>query len=88
MVYLTNVVETYRADSESEAKELIEKAKRESYTELVKYSSTRKEVKMKGEIVDEYFRVSLTKRVADEKEPLEQISVKYSRTGAFEEDED
>lgn len=48
MKTLLNVVETYRADTEEEAKALIEEAKQDSSFELSKYSSEYKEKKSKG----------------------------------------
>ena len=59
--YLIQTTEVYRADSEAEAQEIISAAKTaEEYT-LTKYSSEKKEVKAKGELVDEYYKISLTK---------------------------
>lgn len=54
-----------RVETEEEAKALIEnfkqKANEEGY-EIVKYTSTLKEKKSKGEIIDSYYIVSITKR--------------------------
>lgn len=58
---LLNVVETYRADTEEEAKSLIEDAKTDSSFELAKYSSEYKEKKSKGEVVDSGYIIKLTK---------------------------
>lgn len=58
---LLNVVETYRADSEEEAKSLIEEAKADSSFELAKYSSEYKEKKSKGDVVDSGYIIKLTK---------------------------
>jgi hypothetical protein len=69
MKYLTKVVETYRVDTEGEAKKLIEDAKNQRAFTLVKYTSEHKERKAKGEIIDEYELVSLTKAFNDVKEP-------------------
>lgn len=54
-----------RVDTEEEAKALIEKFKekgREEGYEVVKYTSTLKEKKSKGEIIDSFFIVSIVKR--------------------------
>ena len=75
--YLIKTVEQYRCDSESEAKALIEEAKKSHQYSLAKYSSEVKNTKAKGEIVDEWYRVTLTKNFTSEKEPIEQISVDY-----------
>ena len=87
-VYLIKTVETYRADSESEAKQLIEDAKGSSNYTLAKYASEHKELKSKGEVVDDWIRVTLTKVFTEEKEPQYQVIPTYSEEGAFSTDED
>ena len=59
--YLCKTIETYRVDTEEEANILIEENKNQTTFELVKYSSEYKTRKSKGEIVDEYWIVSLSK---------------------------
>lgn len=78
MKYLIKTVETYRVASEKEAKELIEQSKADKSYTLSKYSSEYKSTKAKGEIVDEWFRVTLTKEFTSEKEPDSTASVTYS----------
>ena len=75
--YLCAVVETYRVDNESEADELIAQARENSIYELKKYNLQKKEVKAKGEIVDEYYLLSLTKSIQDSKEPTTYIELEY-----------
>ena len=75
--YLISTTETYRVDSEAEAQALIQENKKADCGELVKYSSTYKERKQKGEIVDAWFRVVLTKAFDSEKEPCNDISITY-----------
>lgn len=75
--YLISTVETYRVDTESQVKELIEEAKTNPYYELSKYTSQKKEKTQKGEIVDEWFRVTLTKIFENEKEPCMETSIEY-----------
>ena len=82
MKYLISTTETYRVDSEGEAQQLINEAKEESMYELKKYTSVRKTRKSKGEVIDEWFQVTLTKVFDDEKEPCGQATVKYTN-GAF-----
>lgn len=86
-VYLIKTTETYRCDTEREAEALIEAAKDNTTYTTAKHSSELKTMKQKGEIVDEWRRVTITKEFTSEKEPIDQISVKYYN-GAFEEDED
>lgn len=75
--FLVSTVETYRVDTDEEAKKLIEEAKNSSMFDLGKYSSEYKVKVSKGEIVDEYFKVVLTKKFNDIKEPSQHIKVDY-----------
>ncbi len=74
--YLVTTTEVYRIDSEAEVEAFIAEAKKANY-ELKKYTSEYKEVKSKKQIVDSYFKVTLTKGFNDEKEPASQVDVKY-----------
>ena len=75
--YLIQTTEVYRADSETEAQEIIGAAKAAAEYTLTKYSSEKKEVKAKGEVVEEYFKVQLTKAFTDIKDPDAQVEVIY-----------
>ena len=90
--YLTKVVETYRADTEAEAKALIENAKKNSHFVVSKYNNEVKTVKAKGEVIDEYRRVTITKEITSEKEPDVQMNLIYEGEaisfGSAEVDED
>ena len=55
---LTKRKDTFEVDTELEAKQLIEDAKKSNEFELIKYSSQKKEVKKTG---DEYYIVTLEK---------------------------
>lgn len=77
MVYLIKTTETYRCNSEKEAQELIEDAKKAGEYELSKYSNTTKEVKVKGEVEDIYQLVVLTKTFTDAKDPDVTATVTY-----------
>ena len=77
MEYLVSTTEVYRVDDEASATSLIEKAKHDSMYELAKYSSVKKEKKQKGEIIDEWYQVSLTKKFNAEKDPISVINIKY-----------
>ena len=81
--YLLKVDETYRADTEAEAAQIINDAKTDSRFTLSKYSSVKRERKQKGEIIDEWIRVSLTKTFDDEKEPANQVNVSYDISDGF-----
>ena len=75
MKYLISTTETYRVDSEKEAKELIEQAKSNTMYSLSKYTCTYKERKQRGEVVDAYYKVVLTKVIDDEKEPYSNVII-------------
>lgn len=80
-VYLIKTTEQYRCNTEGEAKNLIEEAKKSHSYNLSKYSSEERNVKKNGEIVDSWFRVVLTKAFDDEKEPFGSIrEVHYGTT--------
>jgi hypothetical protein len=81
MKYLIETTEIYRCDTEDEAKLLIEEAKRTS--SLKKYNCVAKEKKQKGEVVDSWYRLSLTKVWDNEKEPCGSTSVSYGIESAF-----
>ena len=81
--FLIKTVEIYRADSEAEATQLIEEAKRSNKYILNKSTSTLKERKQKGEIVDSWYRVELHKIFDDEKEPIGDAEIKYTTGGDF-----
>lgn len=64
MRILTKLVETYEVSDETDAQALIEETRSESkgqYT--LDYKSKLKEVKQKGEVVDTYWIVELTKKM-------------------------
>lgn len=77
MKYLVSVVETYRVDNEKEAATAIEEAKKDTSYILSKYTSEHKEVKAKGEVVEEYYKVTLTKIFNNIKEPDIKVDVIY-----------
>lgn len=82
--YLISVTETYRVDTEAEAAVLIDEAKKDNKYDLKKYISQKKERKQKGEVVDEWHQVVLTKIFDDEKEPVGAASVEYKVGGIYE----
>lgn len=80
--YLIKTTEEHRADNELEAAALINMAKEDNRYLLSKYSSVKKERKQKGEIIDEYYLVTLVKVFDDAKAPCGEASVEY-KIGAF-----
>ena len=81
--YLINTCETYRVESETEAKQLIENAKNDGSFTLLKYTSEYKERKSKGEVIDSFYKITLTKVFNDIKEPEYFVDVKYHTEPAF-----
>lgn len=79
MKYLTQVVETYRVDTEDQVKEMIESAKSDNRFTLTKYTSQYKEAKAKGEVVDYWYKVTFTKVFCSEKEPSGDTEIIYKR---------
>ena len=75
--YLLNTTEVYRVDSEQEAENLINSAKEDSRYTVSKYQNQYKEIKQKGEVVETYHKVSITKTFTPEKEPIEQFEINY-----------
>ena len=77
MSYLIKVTEQYRCDSESEAQNLIKKAKEDNQYTVIKTSSEIKTLRQKGEVIDEWRRVIITKEFTSEKEPDAQLEPEY-----------
>lgn len=83
MKYLTKTVETYRVENEAEAAKVIEEAKQDNRFSLIKYEAIHKEKKCKGEIIDEWIRVTLHKAFNSESEPEAYIDLQYKRETGF-----
>lgn len=77
MKYLTQVTETYRVDDEEEVLRMIDEAKQDKKFTLTKHTSQFKERKQKGEVIDAWYKVTLTKTFCDEKEPDANVSITY-----------
>lgn len=75
--YLIRTTEIYRCDTEEEAKNLIEEAKQSGIYTVIKSSSEIRTTKQKGEIVDEWRRVTIMKEFTSEKEPEMSVKVAY-----------
>lgn len=78
MNYLLNSVNTYRVPTEQAALELREQLNNLDCGELVAYSYTIKEIKVKGEVVDTYYIVKAKLQFTPEKEPETVVKVEYS----------
>jgi hypothetical protein len=67
----------YRLASEKEVEEFLKELKADSRFTVAKYTSTKKEKKAKGEVIDEWIRFEVTKLFNDEAEPDRQIDIEY-----------
>ena len=75
--YLIQTTEVYRVDTETEVENLIAEAKEETIFDVVKYNCEHKERKLKGEVIDDYYKVSIVKSFTSEKEPDRQVLINY-----------
>ena len=75
--YLISTTEVYRVFSETAAQDLINQAKSDSSYQLTKYNCEHKEKKAKGEVIDDWYKVTLFKKFNDEKEPEALVNVIY-----------
>jgi len=75
--FLISTCETYRVDTEKEVKDFIEENKKDKRFTLTKYVSEYKERKSKGEVVDTFYKLTLTKVFNDIKEPDRTVEVNY-----------
>lgn len=67
--YLINRIDTFRVDTEEEAKTFIEQLK-QGTNEVLKYSIEYKEQKSKGEVVQSWYRLVVKIQYNEEKDPL------------------
>lgn len=81
--FLIATQETYRVDTEAEVQEMINEAKNDNHFSLAKYNCIHKERMSKGELIDEYFKLTLTKNFTDEKDPIGEFTVTYSSESEF-----
>ena len=88
MKFLLRVTEEYRVDSENEATQLEEKCKKDSVYQVIKCTKQYKERKQKGEVVDAWYKVTITKQFTDEKEPINIYTPNYTLGSTFDKEED
>lgn len=77
MKYLINSVDTYRVDGVAEVEQLHQELKEDSNFELASFSYQTKQVKQKGEVIDEYQLVKVKKIFTEEKYPTVQVGIIY-----------
>ena len=77
MKWLIKVVETYVVPTVKEVEDLHEEFLNDRHYQLTGYSYKTKEVKSKGEVIDEQQVVTATKVFNQEKEPCYDCNIKY-----------
>ncbi len=77
--YLLKATEYYRVDTVSEVEDFHKELKSDGAFTLDSFGYKQKEVKEKGEVVDEYCYVTVKKVFTDEKYPSVQLEPKYEK---------
>lgn len=77
MNYITQVIETIRVPDVNQVEKLHTELREDRRFELKKFEYTHKEVKSKGEIIDEYELVKATLVFNNEKEPTSDVKVDF-----------
>ena len=79
MRYLLKAVDTYRVPDEAAVETLHEELLNDPAFDLVGFSYKVKQIKAKGEVIEEYMVVQATKVFTGEKEPEDVFTVTYER---------
>ena len=79
MRYLLKAVDTYRVPDEDAVETLHDELLNDPTFDLVGFSYKVKQIKAKGEVIEEYMVVQATKVFTSEKEPEDVIAVTYQR---------
>ena len=77
MKYLISTTDVYRFPTVAEVEQLHEELINDTHFTLNAFSYKTKQIKQKGEIIDEYQLVTAKKLFNDEKEPGTNIDIKY-----------
>lgn len=83
MNYITQVVETIRVPNVNEVEKLHKELKDDPRFELKKFEYQHKEVKAKGEVIDEYELVKATLIFNAEKEPNSYVQINFKIDAGF-----
>ncbi len=75
--YLVTIVESIRVDSVAEVEKLHTELKNDNRFDLKKFEYAHKEIKAKGEVIDEYELVKATLAFNNEKEPINLINIDF-----------
>lgn len=79
MRYLLKAVDTYRVPNEAAVETLHDELLNDPCFDLVGFSYKVKQIKVKGEVIEEYMVVQATKQFTAEKEPEDVYTVYYER---------
>ncbi len=79
MRYLLKAVDTYRVPDENAVEVLHEELLNDPSFDLVGFSYKVKQIKAKGEVIEEYMVVQATKVFTSEKDPEDVFTVAYQR---------
>ena len=77
-IYLVKTTDVYRVDSVGEVEQFHKDLKGDPHFELESFAYQQKQVKQKGEIVDEYCLVTVKKKFNDPKEPTSAVNPAYN----------
>ena len=77
MKYLVNTTEVYRVENMEAVELLQEEVNSDSRYEVASFSYKAKNKKQKGEIIDEWYQVTIKKVFNDEKDPYTSVTVNY-----------
>ena len=77
--YLLKAVDTYRVTNEEAVEALHEELLNDNTFSLTGFSYKVKQIKAKGEVIEEYIVVQATKQFTDEKNPEDTVVVSYER---------
>lgn len=78
MKYLLNCTNVYRVHTVSEVEQLHDELKKDNRFELTAFSYTTKDIKVKGEVIDQYQVVKAKIVFTSEKEPEIQYQEDYN----------
>ena len=79
MRYLLKAVDTYRVPDEAAVEALHDELLNDPTFDLVGFSYKVKQIKSKGDVIEEYMVVQATKVFTGEKEPEDVFTVTYER---------
>lgn len=83
MNYVISIVETIRVPNVDEVEKLHTSLKEDNRFDLKKFEYTHKEVKAKGEVIDEYELVKATLVFNNEKEPTGSVDIDFKINEGF-----